>query len=382
MFDFDQSIDRLNTGSNKWSKYPPDVLPLWVADMDFAATPPILDALQQRLSHPVLGYAVAEPALRQQIAAYVQARYHWSIEPQDVVLLPGVEPGFNMALKAFCQAGHQVMMHTPVYKPLLQAPEFWGLHRHDLPLHPDPCIALDLEAFDRAAAQSSAWILCNPHNPLGRVFERDTLLKLAQSCVAHNTLIISDEIHCDLLYDGRRHTPIASLSPQIAKRTITLMSASKTYNIAGLKTAFAIIPDPELRQRFDKSRLGMVDSVNLRGLQATQAALAHCGAWREALLRYLQSNRDVLVQSVARLLPGVVLHAPQATFLAWLDCSALKLGQDAQKFFLEHARVALSPGLDFGSSSDQWVRLNFGCTRAVLSQALARMQTALRSYTP
>ena len=200
--------------------------------------------------------------------------------------------------------------------------------------------------------------------------------------MAHNTLIISDEIHCDLLYDGRRHTPIASLSPQIAKRTITLMSASKTYNIAGLKTAFAIIPDPELRQRFDKSRLGMVDSVNLMGLQATQAALAHCGAWREALLRYLQSNRDVLVQSVARLLPGVVLHAPQATFLAWLDCSALKLGQDAQKFFLEHARVALSPGLDFGSSSDQWVRLNFGCTRAVLSQALARMQTALRSYAP
>lgn len=382
MFDFDQSINRLNTDSNKWSKYPPDVLPLWVADMDFAAAPPILDALQQRLSHPVLGYAVAEPALRQQIAAYVQARYHWSIEPQDVVLLPGVEPGFNMALKAFCQAGHQVMMHTPVYKPLLQAPEFWGLHRHDLPLHPDPRIALDLEAFDRAAAQSSAWILCNPHNPLGRVFERDTLLKLAQSCVAHNTLIISDEIHCDLLYDGRRHTPIASLSPQIAKRTITLMSASKTYNIAGLKTAFAIIPDPELRQRFDKSRLGMVDSVNLMGLQATQAALAHCGPWREALLRYLQSNRDVLVQSVARLLPGVVLHAPQATFLAWLDCSALKLGQDAQKFFLEHARVALSPGLDFGSSSDQWVRLNFGCTRAVLSQALARMQTALRSYTP
>jgi len=382
MFDFDQSINRLNTDSNKWSKYPPDVLPLWVADMDFAAAPPILDALQQRLSHPVLGYAVAEPALRQQIAAYVQARYHWSIEPQDVVLLPGVEPGFNMALKALCQAGHQVMMHTPVYKPLLQAPEFWGLHRHDLPLHPDPRIALDLEAFDRAAAQSSAWILCNPHNPLGRVFERDTLLKLAQSCVAHNTLIISDEIHCDLLYDGRRHTPIASLSPQIAKRTITLMSASKTYNIAGLKTAFAIIPDPELRQRFDKSRLGMVDSVNLMGLQATQAALAHCGPWREALLRYLQSNRDVLVQSVARLLPGVVLHAPQATFLAWLDCSALKLGQDAQKFFLEHARVALSPGLDFGSSSDQWVRLNFGCTRAVLSQALARMQTALRSYTP
>jgi len=382
MFDFDQSIHRLNTDSNKWSKYPPDVLPLWVADMDFAAAPPILDALQQRLSHPVLGYAVAQPALRQQIAAYVHARYHWSIEPQDVVLLPGVEPGFNMALKAFCQAGHQVMMHTPVYKPLLQAPEFWGLHRHDLPLHPDPRIALDLEAFDRAAAQSSAWILCNPHNPLGRVFERDTLLKLAQSCVAHNTLIISDEIHCDLLYDGRRHTPIASLSPQIAKRTITLMSASKTYNIAGLKTAFAIIPDPELRQRFDKSRLGMVDSVNLMGLQATQAALAHCGPWREALLRYLQSNRDVLVQSVARLLPGVVLHAPQATFLAWLDCSALKLGQDAQKFFLEHARVALSPGLDFGSSSDQWVRLNFGCTRAVLSQALARMQTALRSYTP
>ena len=382
MFDFDRSINRLNTDSNKWSKYPPDVLALWVADMDFAVAPPILDALQQRLSHPVLGYAVADPALRQQIAAYVQARYHWSIKPQDVVLLPGVEPGFNMALKAFCQAGDQVMMHTPVYKPLLQAPEFWGLHRHDLPLHPDPRIALDLEAFDRAAAQSSAWMLCNPHNPLGRVFERDTLLKLAQSCIAHNTLIISDEIHCDLLYDDRRHTPIASLSPQIAKRTITLMSASKTYNIAGLKTAFAIILDPELRQRFDQSRLGMVDSVNLMGLQATQAALAHCGPWREALLRYLQSNRDVLVQSVARLLPGVVLHAPQATFLAWLDCSALKLGQDAQNFFLEHAHVALSPGLDFGSSSDQWVRLNFGCTRALLSQALARMQTALRSYTP
>jgi len=382
MFDFDQSINRLHTGSNKWSKYPPDVLPLWVADMDFAVAPAIIDALQQRLSHPVLGYAVADPTLRQQIAAYVQARYDWGIDAEDVVLLPGVEPGFNMALKAFCQAGDRVMMHTPIYKPLLQAPGFWGLHRHDLPLHPDPRVALDVEAFDQAASQSSAWILCNPHNPLGRVFDRDTLLQLAQSCVAHNTLIISDEIHCDLLFDGRRHTPIASLSPQIAKSSITLMAASKTYNIAGLKTAFAIIPDSELRQRFDQSRLGMVDSVNLMGLQATQAAFAHGGPWRDALLRYLQSNRDLLVQSVATQLPGVVMHAPQATFLAWFDCSPLKLGQDAQQFFLEHARVALSPGLDFGAPSDQWVRLNFGCTRAVLKQALARMQTALSTHTP
>lgn len=201
---------------------------------------------------------------------------------------------------------------------------------------------------------------------------------MANACLDQGTLIISDEIHAELCFDGRRHIPTASLSAEIARRTITLMSASKAYNVAGLKTCFAIVQDPLIRERFNKARCGMVDSVSPLGLEATWAAYSQCDEWLKALVAYLQDNRDYLLDAVQKRLPGVVMHAPQGTYLAWLDCSALGL-DDPQRFFLEQAKVGLSAGVEFGDDSQQFVRLNFGCPRALLEEGISRLERALKT---
>jgi cystathionine beta-lyase len=378
-FHFDQSIDRRDGDSSKWRKYGPEVLPLWVADMDFAVAPAIVDALKARIEHPVFGYGLARDKLRHAIVADMAARYDWTITPGDIVFLPGVEPGFNMALKAFLQPGDGVLVQPPVYAPILAAPGHWQLQRVEAPLQPDAHGGwqIDFDQFEQGLDQSRAFLLCHPHNPVGKVFTRDELTAIAERCVERDVVIISDEIHGDLLFDGRRHVPIASLSSEVAQRTITLMAASKTYNIAGLKTAFAIIPNAALRERFVASKLGMVDSVNVLGLEATLAAYTSAADWRQELLVYLQGNRDWLLEQVAIQLPGVTVRAPQGTFLAWLDCSALQLAPDPQQFFLQHAQVGLNPGADFGAAYGQCVRLNFGCTRATLAAAIARMARAV-----
>ncbi len=380
-FDFDRPIDRRDTGSTKWSRYPADVLPMWVADMDFAVAPAILDALRTRLEHPVFGYAVARDALRAQIVASMAQTYGWAIAPQEIVFLPGVEAGFNMSLRALLARGDGVVVQTPMYRPILNAPGHWNLTRLDVELRAshDGRHRIDMAALAQALDRARAFLFCTPHNPLGKVFERDELLALAEACLARNIVMISDEIHCDLVFDGRRHVPTASLSTAIAETTITLMSASKTYNIAGLKTAFAIIRNAALREKFNAARLGMVDSVNVIGLEATLAALAGAGAWKRDLVAYLQGNRDYLVQAVRTRLGGIRMHEPEGTFLAWLDCSALGLPIEPQRFFLERGKVGFSAGDEFGSAGRNFVRLNFGCTRAVLEDGIARMETALRT---
>lgn len=367
-FDFDTGIDRRHTGSKKWSRYPDDVLPMWVADMDFAAAPAIVAAIIRRLQHPVFGYCSATPELREQIVADMETTYGWSITPDDIVFLPGVEPGFNMAIKALLEPGQSLAIQTPIYEPILGAPDHWSLNAVDIRLDRPICEQRD------ELARADALLLCNPHNPTGKVYDRADLLALAEATGSRP--IISDEIHCDLVYDGRRHIPIASLDPAIARRTVTLMSAAKTYNIPGLKTAFAIVQNPVLRQRFDASRLGMVDSVNILGLEATLAAFRDAKDWRDEVVTYLQGNRDYLANAIADRLPGVTMPLPEATYLAWLDCSALGLANPAEHF-LHHAKVAFSAGSDFGPAYGQFVRLNFGCPRALISEAVNRMAAAL-----
>jgi cystathionine beta-lyase len=378
-FDFEEHVDRRGSGSAKWTSYPPDVLPMWVADMDFAVAPEIVDALRRRLDHPVFGYATATAELREQIVASLHERYAWTIAADEIVFLPGVEPGFNMALKALTTSGDGVVVNTPVYPPILAAPGHWGLRRLDVPLVPDAAgrYGMDRDAFRAALTNASIYLLCNPHNPVGKMFRRDELEALAADCLARDAWIVSDEIHCDLAFDGRRHVPIASLDEAVAKRTITLMAASKTWNIAGLKTAFAIVKDASVRRRFDAMRLGMVDSVNVFGLTATLAAYRDGEPWRRALLEHLAGNRDHLVDAVRTKLPGIRMTNPEGTFLAWLDCSALGLEPDPQQFFLERGRLALSAGADFGADHRAWVRLNFGCTRATLDDGIDRLVSAL-----
>jgi cystathionine beta-lyase len=377
-FDFDQLFDRHNTGSTKWSRYSADVLPMWVADMDFAAPPVVIEALQQRLLHPLVGYSVAQDNLREAIVADLWNKYAWKVKPQELVFLPGVESGFNMALKALVQPQQNVVVQVPNYPPLRHAPGHWGLNKVELEFvtQADGTYLTPLDVLRESLNGGGALLLSNPHNPIGKVFGREELQAVADICAAQDAWIISDEIHAELCFDGRVHIPTASLSPQIAQRTITLMSASKAYNIAGLKTSFMIIQNTALRERVNHARCGMVDSVNPLGMEATRVAYSEAGPWLAELKTYLQANRDYLVEAVRNRLPGVSINVPQGTYLAWLDCSALDL-DNPQQFFLEQGKVGLSAGLDFGDQHQQFVRLNFGCPRALLEEGITRMERAL-----
>lgn len=380
-FDFDAPIDRRAVPDcRKWNRYPPDTLPMWVADMDFAVPEPIQAALRARMSHPVFGYAGPPASLTEAILEMLEARHRWKVAPEAIVMLPGVEPGFNMALRGLLSPGDGVVVQTPVYAPIRAAPLHWGLRRIEVPLRPSPTgLAADLQALESVFAEegTKALLLCNPHNPTGKVYDANELASIASACLGNNVLIISDEIHGDLVYEGVRHYPIAALAPEVAERSITLMSASKTYNIAGLKAAFAIIPNVSLRQAFIAARAGMVDSVNLMGLIATEAALREGEAWRQAVVAYLQTNRDFLAQEISKRFPKIGFRPPQASFLAWLDCRDLSLLEGPAQFLLEEARIAVSSGEEFGALGARHVRLNFGCRRATLVSALDRLEQAL-----
>jgi cystathionine beta-lyase len=377
---FDSVIERRASGCNKWNRYAEDVLPMWVADMDFAAAPPILAALRDRVDHGVLGYGMAQERLRGAILAHLEHHYGWRVAPEAVVPLPGVVPGFNLALRALCAADAGVLVQTPVYPPMLKAPENWNLRRVEAPLRADGEVDVaDFRAAAMQAGQGGVFLLCNPHNPSGRVFRREELVAMASACLEAGVAIVSDDIHCDLLFDGRRHIPVASLSPEVAARSITLMSAGKTWNIAGLNAAWAVVPDAGLRARFAAARAGIADHANILGLVATVAALEEGEPWRQEVIAYLQANRDWLVEAVAARLPRIRMNRPEGTYLAWLDCAgaAPVVAADPHAFFLR-AGVGFNPGPDFGPPGRHCVRLNFGCPRATLEEGLSRMEAALR----
>jgi cystathionine beta-lyase len=386
--EFDRVIERRGTGSSKWFRYPPDVIPLWVADMDFASPEPVVRALRERVEHGVFGYGhqleVAE--LSEVFADRLHKRYGWRVSPEALVLLPGVIPGFNVACRMLAAPGEGIAMQTPLYPPLLRVPGNVGLRFDEVPLARNAAgqYAVDLEAF-AAAIRSDTRIalLCNPHNPVGRVFTRAELTGLAEICLENGLAIVSDEIHCDLVFSGHRHLPIASLDPSIADQTITLMAPSKTFNLAGLKTALAIIPNRTLREGFVAARLDLVQAANVLGYTAALAAYRDGQPWLEDLLRYLEANRDFLARYVAEQLPGVSMVPPEGTYLAWLDCREAGLpGNDPFAFFLERAKVALNDGATFGARGQGFVRLNFGCPRSQLEQGLERMRGALLATTP
>lgn len=382
--DFETVIDRLGTGSSKWSRYAPDVTPMWVADMDFVPDPGIIAAIRERLDHPMLGYGVPTDDLRGTLVDAMFRDYGWSVEPDALVFLPGVEPGFNMALRAFLEPGDGVILETPVYKPLLDAPDFWQLRRLDVPLQPDGQGRWRSEPaqLERAAVQANALLLCNPQNPTGRVMTRSEIEDLADTCLRNNLVVISDEIHCGLTLDGREHVPIASLSREIENKTITLMAASKIWNIAGLKAAFAIIPEAEMRSQFVAARSGMVDSVNILGLVAMKYAYANGEKWRKAVILQLEKNRDLLRSFVGKLMPETRMFPVEGSYLGWADFGRYDLPTPPHKFFLENAKVALSDGADFGAGYENWARMNFGCPPAILRGSLDRMAKAVDRINP
>jgi cysteine-S-conjugate beta-lyase len=379
-FDFDTPIDRNRTDSQKWQKYAGrDVLPLWVADMDFKSAPAILDALHRRVEHGVFGYARPVKSTVDAVVDAMAQRHGWSIEPSWIVWLPGLVVGLNVTAQAFAGPGDEVLTLAPVYPPFMTAPKNSGRVAVTVPWQlVEGRWTVDWEALERAVTpRSKIFFLCNPHNPLARVWRREELARLGDFCTRHNLLLCSDEIHCDLILDpALPHVPTALLSPELAARTVTLMAPSKTYNVPGLGTSIAIIPDPMRRARFLRATAGIVAEVTSLGYAACEAAYRDSEPWRLALLAYLCSNRDHLLESIARDLPGVVVEAPvEATYLLWLNVSALGLASPAAHF--EKHGVGLSDGAMFGAAKGSHIRLNFGCPRATLVEALRRMKRAL-----
>ncbi|MDR1935973.1 MAG: PatB family C-S lyase [Candidatus Accumulibacter sp.] len=371
-FDFERVIDRRGGDSLKWNRYAGrDVLPLWVADMDFAAPPAVVAALERRIAHRVFGYGKPWPGLAEAALGYLRRRYGWQVSPEWLVWLPGLVAGLNAACRA---VDGDVLTAIPVYPPFLSAPRQAGRKLATVPL----ALSGDTWTWDFARMEAlltpatRLLLLCHPHNPVGRAWRGDELAGLAEFCRRHDLIVCSDDIHCDLILDpGRPHVPLALLGADMARRTITLMAPSKTYNIPGLACSLAVIPDAPLRNRFTAAMRGIVPDINVLGLAAAEAAFGECDAWRDALIEVLRANRDRVEAAVARI-PGLSMTHVEATYLAWIDARGLGVASPAQ--FFEEAGVGLSDGADFGAPG--WVRLNFGCPRATLESALRRIEAA------
>ena len=375
-FDFDRSIERRNTASLKWDKYKgKDIIPLWVADMDFCSPPAVIDALQKRISHGVFGYTDPPLELNKIVVAMLEAEYGWSVKPQWLVWLPGLVTGFNVACRAVGEDNDAVMTATPAYPHFLSAPGNFRRKLVKVPLREEQNRwGLDFDRLESAVTPDTRlFLLCNPHNPVGRVFTHDELKVLAAICEKHNIVICSDEIHCGLLLDSdKTHIPTATLAPEVAQRTITLMSPSKTFNLPGLGCAFAVISDEKLRKRFVQAKSGIVPLVNAMGFSAAEAAYRDCADWHAGLLEYLCGNRKTIAQAVADM-PLLSMAPIEATYLAWIDVRAAGLTNPVR--FFEDAGVGLQDGIEFDGPG--FVRLNFGCQRPLLEEALDRMKAAL-----
>ena len=371
-FDFDAPVERAGTWSTRWERYAGrDVVPLWVADSDFRAPPSVLDALAARVAHGVFGYTTPPPALTEAICDRLERRCAWRVEPAWIVYLSGVVPGLHLAARKLVPPEGHVLVPRPVYQHLKRAAELAPRRLTEIPL------VLDRGrwVFDPQDLRQDAdlFFLCNPQNPGGTVFRRPELEQLAEASA--RAVIVSDEIHCDLVLDqGLRHVPIASLSREISRRTVTLMSASKTFNFPAAGCAWAIIEDDRLRRAFAADIAAHVlHSPSVFGYDATLAAFRGGDAWLEAQLDYLRGNRDLVERAMAATeLPTA--HV-EATYLAWIDASSLDEGRDAYPLFLA-AGVALSPGPQFSGPAG-FVRLNFATQRARLAEALARMRDAV-----
>jgi len=379
-YNFDQIIDRRRSDSVKWCRYDEDVLPLWVADMDFVSPEPVIRALRERVDHGVFGYGTEPPALRKVVVEQLEQLYGWQVFPEALLFLPGVARGFNLACRAVASPGDGMLVQTPIYPPILRVPANAGLTCDEMELtrQPDGQYSIDFDAFEAAiTGRTRVFVLCNPHNPVGRVFRRDELERMAEVCLRHGIVICSDEIHCDLVFGDSRHLPIASLDPEIGQQTITLMAPSKTYNIAGLKCSVAIVENAELWEKINAAKADLVPGVSIMGYVAALAAYRDGGPWLQEVLRYLEANRDFVLEFVDAHLPGITAGKPEGTYLAWLDCRQSGIPGNPHEFFLEKARVAVNDGQTFGRGGEGFVRLNFACPRAALAEALDRMKEAL-----
>jgi cystathionine beta-lyase len=378
-YNFDQIINRRESESIKWNLYQEDVLPLWVADTDFMSPPSVISSLQERVNHGIFGYPNIQDSTKHAIQLWLLKRHNWKVDSDDIVLVPSVIQGFNITAKAYTNPGDSILIQTPAYHPFFHVAKNTNTNLISSPLsrNANGSYKVSEDVFQSfVTPETRIFILCNPQNPTGRTFSKTELLNMAEICFKHNVIVCSDEIHSDLVFPGTKHIPIASLSEDISSITITLLSASKTFNIAGLKSSAAVITNPMLRDRFVQTMNGFVGAVNLLGEIAMRSAFETGEDWLQNLLFYLEVNRNLLFDFIHTELPGVQMSKPESTYLGWLDCKDTGL-KNPSNFFLDQARVALNDGSWFGEEYNRFVRINFGCPKERLLIGLERMRTAL-----
>ena len=395
IYDFDRLIDRRNTASVKWDSNQAlfgreNLLDMWVADMDFPCPEPVVRAIRDRAKHPFFGYTFPPKSLYQAIVERLQRHFGWSIKKEWIVFTAGVVNGLYLAIKAYTRPGDEVIIQPPVYYPFFSSIKNSGCLALHNPLNFDGRrYTMDLTSLERLFAASANFpvrsprikmvILCSPHNPVGRVWTREELLPLGEICVRNNCLLVSDEIHCDLMVGGSKHTVTASLSDQLERQTITFMSASKTFNLAGLDTSFAVIPDDRLRKEFTHAQAGH-STGNIFGLAALEAAYRHGDQYLAQLREYLTGNIEYFIDQVERRMPELKVIRPEGTYLAWVDMRGLGLDSlELQSFIRNRAGLALDDGFIFGPGGEGFQRFNLACPRSVIGEALTRLERALNT---
>jgi cysteine-S-conjugate beta-lyase len=395
-YDFDAVCSRKGTDCSKWDAVKAifgseDVIPMWVADMDFPAAKPIVAALKKRAGHEFYGYTQPGPKLTEAIIDRLQRKFNWKIEPEWIVLTPGVIPAINAAVKALTHPGDEIILQEPVYYPFFGAVRGNGCQvatnqlkfrrgQYEMDFADLESKFVSTMGMHGGTSRVRAIVLCNPHNPIGRLWGREDLLKMGEIVIGHGATIISDEIHCELLYKGHRHIPFATLSKEFEQNCIVCMAPSKTFNLAGLSASSIIIPNKKLRDNFNEARSGMAHSPNLFGLAAMEAAYRDGDEWLAQLLDYLQANLDFTLAYFAEKIPKIKPIKPQGTYLLWLDCRGLGLDDDALRVFMrEKARVGLDDGFMFGAGGSGFQRMNIACPRAILAEALGRIVAAVNA---
>ncbi|RKD29141.1 MalY/PatB family protein [Thermohalobacter berrensis] len=385
-YNFDQIIERKNTNSAKWDGLKDvfgkdDVLPMWVADMDFRCPQPIVDAIVKRAEHGIYGYPKRPVSYYESIIYWMKKRHNWDIKEEWISFSPGVVPALNMLIMALTNPGDKVVVQSPVYFPFFSAVKNNNrvLVNNELKLQNGNYV-MDFERLEKQIdSKTKMLILCSPHNPVGRVWSREELKRLGEICLKNNIIIVSDEIHSDIVYSGYKHTPIASISEELAKNTITCIAPSKTFNVAGLYTSVVIIPNKKLKDKYknilERIHIGM---GNIFGIEALEAGYRYGEEWLENLLKYLEGNIEYSINFINKRIPKIKAIRPEGTYLLWLDYRELKLSnKELKNLMVDKAKVGLSDGAMFGSGGEGFQRMNIGCPREIIKEGLERIEKAI-----
>jgi len=383
-YNFDEVIDRTQHYSAKWGYYDADCLPMFVADMDFRSPPSAIDAMIERAKHGVFGYTMDPMKLKEVIVERMDNLYNWTITPEDIVFSPGMVTALNAICKGFGNDGDGVLLQTPIYGPFFSATR----NNRKFTQNVDMAYVLDsantfhyeadYDAFERAASepQTSIHFQCNPHNPGGFMYPKQELERIAEICLKHDVMIVADEIHSDLILEGK-HVPMASLSEEVAQNTLTMIAPSKTYNLAGMGCSILIAQNEGIRNTVSDTLRGMGVHVNIMGYEAAYGSYTGGDEWLAQLLVYLKGNRDFAIDFIQKNMPQIKTTVPAATYLLWMDMRELGIEGNVYEFCKDEAKIAFSDGNFFGPAGDGFVRLNFGCPRSLLEEGLNRLKTAV-----